>query len=112
MNDGAQQAPSKGRASVWKYAFPALLAAIVLPVIATTATLALAGKAFVRYGISSDLTECVQALGRAELGSALENEAIERLERIRGNARRGRHVGFWRWLGYEDSIRNACHRDE
>ena len=105
MNDGAHQTAHKSRASGWRYAFLALLGAVALLVIAATATLAVAGKAFVCYGISSDLTEYIQTLERSDIDPLLKNDTIERMERLREDARRGRHVGFWRWLGYDESIR-------
>jgi hypothetical protein len=105
MNDEVPRAAPKN-SSGWKYAFLALFAAVALAILAGAATLVVAGKAFVCFGISSDLTEYVQSLEKAEFDPVLKREAIERMERIRDDARRGQHVGFWRWLGYDESIRN------
>jgi hypothetical protein len=105
MTNSTNQTAQRGGANWWKYAFLAMLAAIGLFMVVGVAAFAIAGKALVCFGISTDITEYIQTLDKAEFDPALKEEAIERLERLREEARRGEHVGFWRWLGYDESIR-------
>ncbi len=64
------------------------------------------GDAFVRYGISSDLTEYHQIIKAVEFDPTQKQFVLERIERVREKTRSGKHPGFWVWLDYDESIRN------
>jgi hypothetical protein len=98
--------PQERKGSGWKLAFCLLFGAVVLVGLAGLGTVVIGGKLLVSFGISSDITEYISVLERAEIDPAMKDEAIERLERIRERARKGQHVGLWRWVDYDESIQN------
>jgi hypothetical protein len=60
---------------------------------------------FVSFGVSSDVTEFLRLVERSGLDSETKQPLLERLRALREAARRGKHVGFWVWLDYDESIR-------
>ena len=92
--------------SGWKRAFyGCLITGLVLLVVAILA-IVFGAKQFVKYGISSDITEYISIVEKSDLDADRKQDLQHRFERIRDRARQGQLVGFWVWLDYDESISN------
>ena len=68
--------------------------------------LVLGSRAFVSFGISSDYTDFIEYVEYSDLDTETQDELVTRLEALRDRARDGDRVGFFEWLGYDQSIRS------
>ena len=78
-----------------------LLAVCVLVALALVACT----RCVVSFCVASSLTHYARLVERADIDSRTREELLDQLERIRAQARRGEHVGFFSWLSYDESIR-------
>jgi hypothetical protein len=60
-------------------------------------------RAFVAFGIASDLTEYHAQISDSGLDEVTEKRLLDRIERIRTKMR-DKPIGFFRWISYSDSI--------
>ena len=63
------------------------------------------GNMFLRYCVSSDLTEYHQIIKATEFDATQKQLVLEQIERIREKIRGGKHLSFFAWLDYDESIR-------
>lgn len=61
-------------------------------------------KAFVRFGVSSDLTDYQAVISASNLDVQTKRRLTERIDLIRERAR-DKDIGFFRWLGYDESFK-------
>ncbi|MCZ6689660.1 MAG: hypothetical protein O7H41_08665 [Planctomycetota bacterium] len=79
-------------------------AALVVSLLSCLA-LAFGAKKFVNWGIASDLSEHIQLVTVTDIDRDQRIVLVMRLQELRERARRGEHVGFWRWLDHDELIR-------
>jgi len=81
-----------------------LIAALVV-VGGCAAFLAIGWKPFVRYGITTDLTEYHSLVSASDLEAEPKARILDRIEALREQARH-RTISFFRWIDYDESIRD------
>jgi len=80
-------------------------AAVIAVTLLFVLVIAFGWSEFVSFGVSSDITEFIQVIRESELDSASKQPILDRLSALRESSRRGKRVGFWAWLDYDESIR-------
>jgi hypothetical protein len=61
-------------------------------------------KAFVRFGVSSDLSDYQQIVTASKLEPQTKQRIVGKIDLIRERAR-DHSIGFFRWLSYDDSFK-------
>lgn len=82
---------------------------VVLMVLAFVVALAGVGawrgwQAFVRFGVSGDLTKYQAAVGQSDLDPPVKRRLVDRFDILRERAR-DKSIGFFRWLSYDESFK-------
>jgi hypothetical protein len=96
---------SRGRAAA-RGVFWGSFAAVVILALVLVLAIAFGSDRFVSFGVSSDITEFLQLVKESDLDGESKQSILDRLGALRESARRGKHVGFWVWLDYDESIRS------
>ena len=71
-----------------------------------------AGNKFASFVVASDLTEIIELVEYSDLEQSEKDHLRRDLEDIRQSARAGKHVGFWLWVDYDESLRSAFAYEE
>jgi hypothetical protein len=97
---------SPKKSSGWTKALWSCLIAFAVLLIVMVVSVMSCGKAFLRFGISSNFGDYIRIIRKADLDEKEKREVIEKMERLRDRARDGDHVGFVRWMEVDESIRS------
>ena len=92
-----------GRQRRWKAVGCGCCAGFLLDGFLCVAALVVGTRPLARRIVADDITEYVRLVEQADIDASTRDALLDQLERIRAHARRG-DVGFFSWLGHEDSL--------